>query len=200
MIKSKSDLKDILDYESKKYGIHENGSGRLLNFIRLLEGSETQIIWKLQKRLRKTEFYYNTGKKLRYRLSLMKLNKLENRYGIHIGVNICDRGLKIMHLGSVLVNGRAKVGKDVCFHINTALVGQGVYDDAPMVGDGVIIGVGSILVGGITIANNVAIGAGAVVVKDVEEENIAVAGVPAKKVSKNGSLTWNKGKSLKKNQ
>jgi len=45
---------------------------------------------------------------------------------------------------------------------------------------------------GVYIANNVAIGANALVNKSVEEENIAIAGVPAKKISNNGRLEWNK--------
>lgn len=45
-----------------------------------------------------------------------------------------------------------------------------------------------------SVADNVAIGANAVVCTDIVEENIAVAGVPAKKISSHGRLEWNKGK------
>jgi len=41
--------------------------------------------------------------------------------------------------------------------------------------------------GEITIANGVAIGANSVVNKSIHEQNITVAGVPAKKVSNKGS-------------
>ena len=83
--------------------------------------------------------------------------------------------------------------KDNCsIHINTAFVAQGVSNEVPTLGDGVVVGVGAVLMGGIHIANNVAIGANAVVNKDVLEENIAVAGVPAKKISNSGRLEWNK--------
>ena len=40
-----------------------------------------------------------------------------------------------------------------------------------------------------------AVGANAVVNKNVADENIAVAGVPAHKVSDGGGLNWNKKKS-----
>ena len=43
------------------------------------------------------------------------------------------------------------------------------------------------------VAKGIAIGANAVVNKSIEEEYIAVAGVPAKKVSNNGSNKWGKG-------
>ena len=192
MIKNKVELAEWLNYESKKYDITlEFLKGGWLDYVRLVAGSEKQIIWNFQKRLRKTEYFYNTEKKIRYRISLVLLNQLRNRYGLHIDLNVCDKGLKIMHLGSVLTNPRTKIGKDVSLHINTAFVAQGVSDDAPVIGDNVVIGIGATIVGGVTIAKNVAIGAGAVVVKDIFEENIAVAGVPAKKVSDNGRLKWN---------
>ena len=48
-----------------------------------------------------------------------------------------------------------------------------------MVGDNVEFGVGSSVIGGIRIANNVKIGAGAVVTKDILEEGVTVIGIPA---------------------
>ena len=80
------------------------------------------------------------------------------------------------------------------FHINTALVAGGTNDGVPYLEDGVIVGIGAVLMGNIQVRRNVAIGANAVVNKSVDEENIAVAGVPAKKVSNGGRLNWNKKK------
>lgn len=65
--------------------------------------------------------------------------------------------------------------------------------NVPKLGNGIVVEVGAVVVGGY-IANNVAIGANAVVCTDVTEENIAVAGIPAKKISNNGRLEWNKRK------
>lgn len=92
-----------------------------------------------------------------------------------------------MHLGPILTNGNVKIGKDCALHINTSFVAQGASSGAPQLGDGV----GSVVLG-VYVANNVAIGANALVNKNVEEENIAIAGVPARKVSNNGRLGWNK--------
>lgn len=184
IIKSKKQLKDWINYET--------GGRRKVHPLKELFGlGERAIINKFLKRLRKTEYFLNTHKKIRYFFSKMKLSKLQNRYGFHIGLNICGRGLNLMHVGSVLINGRSVVGEDCKFHINTALVANGPTDDAPTLGNGVVVGVGAVVVGGVKIANNVAIGANSVVCKDVVEENVAVAGAPAKVVSKNGALTWN---------
>ena len=97
-----------------------------------------------------------------------------------------------MHLGPILINGRARLGEDCTVHINTALVARGTDNSVPTLGNGVVIGIGSVIVGGVYIADNIAIGACSMVNKSFDEPNIAIAGVPAKKISDNGRLTWNK--------
>ena len=47
------------------------------------------------------------------------------KLGIHIPQNVCECGLKIMHTGSILINGKAKVGENVSLHINTSIVAHG---------------------------------------------------------------------------
>lgn len=167
------------------------GGGRLFCLIRefFLYG-EKDILRKYQVLLRKEEYHFNTKHKLRSFIYHLKVNRLGNKYGLHIGVNTCGKGLKIMHLGSVLINDNARVGENCRFHINTALVAGGTNDYAPQLGNNIVIGVGATILGKVRIANGVAIGAGAVVNKDVFEENIAVAGVPAKKISNNGTFSW----------
>ena len=95
-----------------------------------------------------------------------------------------------MHVGPILLNGRASVGENCAFHINSALVAKGVSDDAPVLGNNVVVGVGAVVVGGVVVADSVAIGANSVVTKDISEQNIAIAGALAKKVSDNGRLKW----------
>ena len=96
-----------------------------------------------------------------------------------------------MHVGPILMNGHATVGNNCSFHINTALVASGPENGAPILSDGCVVGIGAIIVGNVWLAENVAVGANAVVTKSVDEPNIAVAGVPAKKVSNNGRINWN---------
>ena len=47
----------------------------------------------------------------------MRLIRMQNKYTLHIPVNICGKGLKIIHIGSILINGKAYVGKDCLPHI-----------------------------------------------------------------------------------
>ena len=183
------ELKDFLSYEKKQYGLKE---GLISTIKRKISGNEIDAIWKFQRRLRLTEYYKNCGHVLFYRISQLVLNRLQNRYGLHIRINTCGKGLKIMHLGPILVNGRAQIGNNCALHINTSIVAQGVSDDVPIISDDVVIGVGAVVLGNVFIAKGIAIGANAVVNKSFYEEGIAIAGVPARKISNNGRYNWNK--------
>ena len=155
---------------------------------------ESSILKTHQFLLRKTEYHLNTGHKLAYLFYKARLSLLQNRYGLHIPANCCGRGLRIMHLGPILINRNAVIGENCVFHINTAVVAGGTNDDVPVLEKGVIMGIGSVALGKIHIAENVAVGANAVVNKSVEEKDIAVGGVPARKISNNGRTHWNQNK------
>ena len=97
-----------------------------------------------------------------------------------------------MHLGPILMNGSVTVGENCTFHINTALVAGGTSHGVPTLGNNVICGIGSVVCGEVFIADNIAIGANAVVNKSFYEQDIGIAGVPAKKISQNGATKWGK--------
>ncbi len=183
-IKSKQDLNEFLRAELKHIKV-----GRIAY---LLQHGEKAILKKCLILLRKAEYYTNTKKKIRAAIYCFRLMKLQNNYAMHIPMNCCDKGLRLMHVGPILMNSKVTVGENCTIHINTALVAGGTNDEAPTLCDGVIVGVGAVILGGITVAKNVAIGANAVVNRDVLEEDIAIAGVPAKKISNNGRTAWNK--------
>ena len=63
-------------------------------------------------------------------------------------------------------------------------IGISTDNKTPVIGDCVYIGPGSKLFGGIKIADNIMIGANAVVNKSFEDDSVIIAGVPAKIVSK----------------
>lgn len=189
MINSKAELREWLDYELAKYS---RGGGVLY----CLQIGEHAILRKHQILLRKAEYFTNTGRKLLGLYYKTRLIKIQTKYGLNIPLNTCDKGLRIMHLGSILINRKSRIGKDCTFHINTAVVSGGVNTGVPKIGNNVIVGVGATIVGDVTIADYVAIGAGAVVTKSILEKSIAVGGIPAKRISDNGSLEWNK-KNLK---
>lgn len=187
-IHTKQDLNEWLQYELGNYG-GNNLKGKIRAFFPI---SERDILKKHLVLLRKTEYYTNRRIKLAAKFYHFRLERFQNKYGLHIPLNTCGKGLRIMHVGPVLINGSATVGEDCTFHINTALVAGGTNDDAPYLEDGVVLGIGSVVLGKTHISRNVAIGANAVVNKDVEEEDITVAGVPARKISSGGRSSWRK--------
>lgn len=185
MILSKKELHDFLRYEKKKYL-----NGKFIFLREIIGISENVILWKFQKTLRKYEYHLNLKHYFLEKYYKIKLLKFRNKYGIRIPPNAFDLGLRIMHLGSILVNDNTRVGKDCCLHINTAIVASGKNNGAAKIGDNVIIGIGAIIVGDIVLGNSIAIGAGAVVNKSFEIDNVTIGGVPAKIISNNGSSTW----------
>ena len=189
MIKTKKDLKEYLEYEEKKY--FKKKPNIIKKILLRNTSDEKMILWRYQKYLRKYEFNLNTNNKLLTILYKYKMQKLGKRYGLHIAPNSVQKGLKIMHLGSVLVNYNTKIGRDCSLHINVAIVAGGRTNKAPIIGDNCVIGVGATLLGEITIGDNCAIGAGAVVNKSFGD-NVTIAGVPAKVISNNNSSTWGK--------
>lgn len=191
-INDKKTLLDWLSYEKNLYHVKNVFLNHLLATFRL---SERAILFHHQYLLRKTEYYKNTNKRIKYLYFYLKLIRVQNKYALHIPLNCCGKGLKIMHLGPILMNSKVTIGENCSIHIFTSFVAGGTTPKTPTIGDNCVIGVGAVVLGGISVANNVAIGANAVVNKDVLEENIAVAGVPAKKISNNGRLNWNKGNS-----
>ena len=178
-IKSKKDLNAWLDYERKKYKIGNS----LLSFISaILFLSEKKVIWRIQRRLRITEYHLNCGHKLRYKINLAMYHRLSFKVGVKIPPNTCGKGLWIVHLGSILINSEARIGENASFHINSSIV-AGSNNKNAVIGDNVIFYVGATVIKGVTIADKTRIGAGAVVNKDVVDCGMCVAGVPAKIVS-----------------
>lgn len=186
IIDSKLKLRQFLSYEYKQYGRKNVGNPLIL--IR-----ENDYLWRHNILLRRSEYYKNTNKKLRALIYRVLLLRFQNKYSIHIPLNTFGCGLKLMHIGPILVNGKARGGRNIALHINTSIVAGGVDNGAPALGDGVVVGVGAVILGNVTIAKNIAVGANSVVNKSFVEENIAIAGIPAKKISNNGRQMWNKG-------
>jgi serine O-acetyltransferase len=94
------------------------------------------------------------------------------------------RRFTIEHFGGIVVSGDAIFGDDVIIRngVTVGLRHTGVRG-SPIIGNRVDIGAGAKLLGPIQIGDDVAIGANAVVIKDVPANSIAV-GVPARIIQK----------------
>lgn len=148
------------------------------------------IIWTFERLLRKCEYYENCRKDLFGRLygKYLKFRfvRLSHRLGFSIGFNTCGPGLCIEHYGNVVINQNAKIGEN-CRIIGSTVIGSTYYDKIPNIGNNVFLGFGSVVIGSVTIADGVAIGANAVVSRDILTPNVTVGGVPARVISEHGS-------------
>ena len=110
-------------------------------------------------------------------------NRLGSRLGFIISAGCFDQGLTIWHYGSIIVNPKARIGKNCQIHGNCCIGNlRPDSQDSPIIGENVDIGQGAQILGGIHIADDVRIGAGAVVIKDVINPGVTVVGVPAKEI------------------
>lgn len=119
-------------------------------------------------------------------------HRVKNHYGISIpyGTRI-GPGFYVGHFGGIFLNAGSVIGRDCNLSQGVTLgrSGRGEHVGAPTLGDRVYVGPGAKLVGGISIGDDAAIGANAVVPRDVPAGAVA-AGVPAKVISDKGSAVY----------
>lgn len=183
MIKSKSEYREFYKEDLKMTHIL-NGS----IFRRI-----TDRRYKFYRSLRLTEYYTNCrhdsfglflGKILRMRHKL-----LCNKFGWTIPLNVFNKGLCIVHVGTIVVSDKARVGINCRIHVDVNIgnaISHGI-SGTPCIGDNVYIAPGVKIFGAITIGDNIAIGANAVVNKSFENGNCTIAGIPARIISTNNS-------------
>ncbi|MFE7630362.1 serine O-acetyltransferase EpsC [Kocuria sp. NPDC057446] len=99
---------------------------------------------------------------------------------IHPGATI-GRRFFIDHGMGVVIGETAEIGEDVMIYHGVTLGGRSLekVKRHPTVGDRVVIGAGAKILGPVEIGADSAVGANAVVVKDVPEDSI-VTGIPGK--------------------
>lgn len=101
------------------------------------------------------------------------------------------KGVYIAHFGGIFINENVKIG-DYCTisqDITIGIAGRGDKRGCPCLGDKVYLAPGCRVIGAVSIGNEVAIGANAVVTKDLPDKAVAV-GVPAKVISYNGNADF----------
>lgn len=138
----------------------------------------------LLRKLRKVEYYSNNRSILLfipYLWNLWHFKRLRIKTNIMIFPNTIGPGLNIEHPGFRRIGRFVKIGAH-CTILPMVLFGRKHPDDANsdiIVGDNCYISTGVTILGPVRIGNNVTIGAGAVVNKDIPD-NAIVGGVPAK--------------------
>jgi serine O-acetyltransferase len=181
MIQSTDDYRFYLEADRLAMGIHRQRPSLFFHEV-----------WKFERLLRKVEYYKNCRNAWLYRpyylFLLNRFHRMSVRMGYHIPPNVFGPGLSIMHWGSLIVSSYARVGENCRVH-NNVHIGSAANNSrkVPKIGNNVFIGPGARIFGDIEIADGIAIGANAVVNRSFLEPHITIAGIPAQKVSDEGS-------------
>ncbi len=115
-----------------------------------------------------------------YFFNKLILHRLSVKTGITIGPNTFGKGLRIPHYGCIVVNSSARFGSNCVVQCGVN-ISEGVKG-----GNHCYLGAGCKLMIDSRIGNDVIVGANAVVTKQFEDDNIVLAGVPAKILSHRG--------------
>ena len=180
MIQNREELKE---YQRRDMTIYRSQPMRE-RFICFLTKDPLYELNRYVRFLRFEEYYYNSGKgkagTLAYLFWLRRKNRLGNRLGIKIPKNCFGPGLTIYHHGLIIVNEAARIGVDCKLHGGNCIGNNGRTDAAPVIGDGLDLGFGSQIIGGVRLGDQVRVGANSVVTKSYEGKDLTLVGIPAR--------------------
>lgn len=180
-IETWADLKDFLACEK---GIYSPLFKHKRFYFRYTHQHQ-YMVYRYVRMLRISEYLINTGsgnplKKVLFWFVERRRNNLGNKLGICINQNVFDKGLLIDHIGSIVVNPFAKVGRNCHIH-GSCCIGKGGHSEkSPIIGNNVNLGWGCVIMGDISVADGVRIGANSVVTHSIEEKGSTWVGAPAK--------------------
>lgn len=116
---------------------------------------------------------YNLYKIINFMFAKMLLNS-EIPATVKIGEN-----LKIYHPYGITINEDVEIGKNAILRKNVTIGNKGENNQSvPVIGNNVEFGVGSVVIGPVSIGDNSIVGANAVVTKSCEKNSVMV-GMPA---------------------
>ena len=174
MITSKQEYQYYLKEDKRALGIRDSFRELLFNDV-----------WRFQRTLRRLEYLTNCKKNIILRkVVALYFRYLSKKLSFTIPINVFGSGLSIAHYGTIVVNGKCKIGKNCRIHVcvNIGSMAGEAYA-SPKIGDNCYIGPGAKLFEPIKIGDNTAIGANAVVNKSFPEGNVTIGGIPAKIIS-----------------
>lgn len=162
--------------------------GRKRNKRPQLFGDE---IWKFEILLRKVEYDENCrhglAAKFVGKYHKFRFHRLSVRLGMTIPSNVFGPGLSIPHYGTIVVHGNARAGKNCRLQEGVTIGATNGSHEAAVIGDNCYFGSGAKVIGAVRIADDVAVGANAVVTADITEPGTTWAGAPAGKISDKNS-------------
>ncbi|AUC82064.1 serine O-acetyltransferase [Lacinutrix sp. Bg11-31] len=185
---SDSSLKHILGEDLKRYGLSSKPS--FFSCVKQLlfytaPGVKFSIVF------RSCQHYRGRNKVLFY-FFFLYLRRIKHKYGFDISYRTSiGKGLYLGHFGGVVIHGDATIGEycNISQGITIGVLNRGKYKGVPKIGDSIFIGPNAVIVGGISIGNNVLIGANSLVNFNVKT-NAVVAPTPSQIISYQGSKDY----------
>tara|TARA_R110002124_G_scaffold47900_3_gene141850 strand:- start:1111 stop:1650 length:540 start_codon:yes stop_codon:yes gene_type:complete len=177
-------IKNRSDYRYYKSKDAQNGTFDI-NFKEYIFND----IWRFLRALRYAEYIHNTKhgelwKPYKFYLKY-RYKSIGKKLGFSIPMNVFGAGLTLPHYGNIVVSSHSKIGENCKVHVGVNIgAAFNKPKDAPILGHNCYIGPGAKLFGAITLADNVQVGANAVVNKSFLGDGDVLVGVPAKKINK----------------
>ena len=185
---NRAELEKILQEEKALYlGENENRIKRMRK-----SRNRRYVIWQYLAAFRRCQYWKSVREngegsmlerkqsKLLSRYYDKQRNRLSERCGVEIGINShIGRGIDIWH-GGIIING--DLGDHCTLHGNNIIgnKGKGREKESPLIGSNVDIGAGANVIGSLQLADDIKIGANALVIKSCEQEGAILIGVPAR--------------------
>lgn len=187
MIFEKSQLKSVLLAEYSLYNEEYNFDG-IFNKLKLyLLRDRRYIIWIFQKNMRYADYYRNRkdGNKILNAILYLIYCRLRNKMGEKLGLDFVGynipNGLQLYH-PNIVINNRAHIGENLHLYGENVIGNNGKTSECPTIGNNVMMGAGAKVFGNVVIADDIRIGAGAIVISSFTEKGITIGGIPARKI------------------
>ena len=165
------ELKALIASDLCRYGVQSEKSLSFLSRHELYGFRYTKI-------LRKTKYYKENRKAIRYMFNRLKLIYYTEKYGYCISYSTeIGKGFYLGHLGNIVVNYQAKIGNNVNLAqgVTIGMANGGKHKGVPIISDNVWIGANSTIVGGIVIGEDVMIAPNTFVNFDVPPHSIVIS-------------------------
>lgn len=174
MIKSKKELKFYMaaDMMMNKGTFNRSFKNHIRDF---LYSDYTIIFLRL---MRKVDYYSNApslwGRVLKVWYSIL-YKRISLKMGFYIGPHCFGYGLVIPHPGTIVVGESNRIGNYAVLNTSTCISGNG-----KVIGDALYLAAGAMITSKVVLGDNISVGANSVVNKDFKEDNVMIAGAPAK--------------------
>lgn len=161
------------DIRRKRAIFLKDGADLSMWKVFLSDGTGATIIYRLMQ-------FFSQRRLLPIALVLQYINKLFNHCVIGAKADFA-KGFVLMHPVAVVINSKVSGGMNVTLE-SSVVIGD-TKGQSPTMGNRIFVGAGAKIIGGMTIGDDVNIGANAVVVKDIPNMTTAV-GVPVKLITR----------------